>query len=69
MLMMVTGEGSERSYGPLTDSHLKRLAEIAEQDREAMFENNPHLEVYRDRVLLVALCQGAALHYLTTRTA
>jgi hypothetical protein len=57
-------EGSERSYAPLTDNHLKRLARIAQLDHESMFEKNRHLEVYRDRVLLVALCQGAALHYI-----
>ena len=33
-----------------------------------MFAKNPHLEVYRDRMLLVALCQGArALHYIDQR--
>jgi hypothetical protein len=29
-----------------------------------MFQKNPHLEAYRDRKLLIALCQGAALHYV-----
>ncbi|CPT03630.1 Uncharacterised protein [Mycobacteroides abscessus] len=49
---------------PLTDEHLRRLAEIAEVDREGFFSRNPHLEVYRDRILLTALCQGAALHFV-----
>lgn len=49
---------------PLTDEHLRRLAEIAEADREGMFIRNPHLSVYRDRILLTALCQGAALHFV-----
>jgi hypothetical protein len=29
-----------------------------------MFRDNPHLEVYRKRLLLVALCQGGAKHYV-----
>jgi hypothetical protein len=55
---------SERSVARLTDEHLRRLAEIAKSDREGMFKRNPHLSVYRDRILLTALCQGAALHYV-----
>jgi hypothetical protein len=54
----------ERSTAPLTDEHLHRLWEIAEKDREGMFSRNPHLSVYRDRILLTALCQGAALHFV-----
>jgi hypothetical protein len=41
-----------------------RLEKIARLDRAQMFAKNPHLGVYTDRVLLVALCQGAALHYV-----
>lgn len=48
----------------LTDEHLRRLAELAEADREGLFIRNPHLSVYRDRILLTALCQGAALHFV-----
>ena len=49
---------------PLTGEHLRRLAVIAEKDREGLFSRNPHLSVYRDRILLTALCQGAALHFV-----
>ncbi|MGW4100630.1 hypothetical protein [Mycobacterium sp. NPDC004974] len=54
----------ERSMAPLTEEHLRRLAEIAEMDREGFFSRNPHLSVYRHRILLTALCQGAALHFV-----
>ena len=54
----------KRSMAPLTDGHLRRLSEIAEKDREGLFTRNPHLGVYRDRILLTALCQGAALHFV-----
>ncbi len=33
-----------------------------------MFERNPHWSCYRGRLLCVALCQGAALHYLDGHT-
>lgn len=55
---------AERSTAPLTHEHLRRLAEIAETDREGLFSRKPHLAVYRRRILLTALCQGAALHYV-----
>jgi len=46
-----------------------RLAEIAAADLADLFERKPHLgRLHRDRVLCVALCQGAALHYLDGRT-
>lgn len=59
---------SERSPKTLTLDHLTRLASIARVDREDRFTRRPRWGVYRDRVLLVALCQGAALHYLDQRT-
>lgn len=65
---MRDGDGSDRSFAPLSVEHLERLAGIARLDRESMFTKNPHLECYRDRVLLVALCQGAAMHYLDGET-
>jgi hypothetical protein len=57
-----------RSYEPLTVRDLARLAEIARADREARFRRRPRWAVYRDRVLCVALCQGAARHYVDGAT-
>ena len=48
----------------ITDEHLRRLTKIAHEDQEGLFERHPHLAVYRDRLLLVALCQGGAQHYV-----
>lgn len=56
-----------RALEPLTSAHLDRLVEIARRDREGLFERNPHLAVYGDRSLTVALCQGAAQHYVDGR--
>jgi hypothetical protein len=46
---------------------LDRLSEIAAEDREDRFRRRPRWASYRDRVLSVALCQGAALHYVDGR--
>ncbi len=62
-----SGPATERSFEPLTSEHLARLAYIARTDREDRFKRRPRWQIYRDRVLMVALCQGAALHYLDGR--
>lgn len=61
---MAQGRRSPRSFAPFTDEHLKRLVSIARSDQKSFFERHPHLGEYRDRLLLIALCQGGALHYL-----
>jgi hypothetical protein len=57
----------ERSLEPITHEDLRRLAEIARADREQMFQRSRYWAPYRSRVLAVALCQGAALHYIDGR--
>lgn len=54
-----------RSYLPITHGDLARLAALAEADRQDLFKRRVvtgHL--YTDRLFAVALCQGAALHYV-----
>jgi hypothetical protein len=48
----------------ITRQVLDRLSEIAAADRDDRFKRKPRWAPYRDRVLCVALCQGAALHYV-----
>ena len=49
----------------VTQDELQDLATLAIAEEKAFFERNPHLiEFYRQRLILVALCQGAALQYL-----
>ena len=56
---------TERSYVPLSTADLQRLGVIARQDRESLFLRKPELgRLYADRIFAVALCQGAAMHYL-----
>lgn len=54
-----------RSFAQITYDDLRRLAAIAETDREAFFAAHPDwAKLYRDRLLAVALCQGAAAHFV-----
>ncbi len=59
---------AERAYLPIGMAELNRLADLAAQDREHFFARHPRwARLYGDRVLCVALCQGAALHCLDGR--
>ena len=56
-----------RSYERITPDDLARLVAIAVSDRKDRFTRRPRWSPYADRVLCVALCQGAALHYVDGR--
>ena len=53
-----------RSYGHLLPEDLRRLSEIARQDREGLFHKYPRYRPLQNEIIAVALCQGAALHYV-----
>ncbi len=54
-----------RSYEPLTLDDLRQLGKLAKADRENLFTRRPETgNLYRHRLFAVALCQGAALHFL-----
>jgi hypothetical protein len=56
---------SDRSYKKITKTDLKRLLRIADKDREDFFSRHPRWKkLYSGRMICIALCQGAALHYL-----
>ena len=55
---------ANRSWERITQRDLRRLSRIAEADHDDFFVRNPHFGHYRNRVICVALCQGAALHYV-----
>lgn len=67
-LRLGTGVGSfqvSRSYIPLVNADLKRLGQLAADDRADLFKRKPETGCrYADRLFAVALCQGGALHYL-----
>jgi hypothetical protein len=55
-----------RSFEKIAKADLRRLAGIAAEDREQFFGSHPDWgELYADRLIATALCQGAALHYVT----
>ncbi|HZF57001.1 MAG TPA: hypothetical protein VEZ19_00845 [Rubrobacter sp.] len=56
--------GSDRSYERITLEDLNRLARIARLDREDLFARKPRYRVLEDGLVCVALCQGAALHFV-----
>ena len=62
-----TSRRSPRSRARLTDEHLRRLAALAAEDH-AFFTRPGGRPEYESRRLAVALAQGAALHYLDSRT-
>jgi hypothetical protein len=53
---------SDKSFEEITDMDLVRLAAIATEDREDFFLRFPRYS--KLKLLCVALCQGAALHYV-----
>lgn len=60
---------SDRSFEPITKADLKRLARIARDDREDFFGRHPEWAMlYRKRMVCVALCADAAMHFLNGST-
>jgi hypothetical protein len=54
----------ERSYERFTESDLDHLVRVALVTLGEIFERAPVAGLYRDRLVLLALCQGAARHRL-----
>lgn len=54
----------ERSYDQFEEEDFGLLAAAAADDRCRFIARNPHHAGLQDRVLVVALCQGAALHHV-----
>ena len=56
---------SERSLEVVEERHLRRLAKIAISDLQDFFRRYPDTgELYRNRRMLICLCQGAARHFV-----
>lgn len=61
-------EESERSFVKIEASDLERLALLNKEDRDEFFARRPHWQrLYADRILCIALCQGAAVHYINEK--
>jgi hypothetical protein len=62
-------QSEERSRARITRADLKRLLNIARAEREDFFSRHKEYAIlYRQRVLCVALCGEAALHYTNGQT-
>jgi len=59
---------AERSFESIRREDLARLAEIAREALEDFIRRHPRRAAYRERLVAIALCQGAACHYLDGRT-
>jgi hypothetical protein len=58
-----------RSYELITRADLRRLARIAQEQREDFFARHPEFAIlYRRRMLCTALADDAALHFLNGTT-
>ncbi|PDT54684.1 hypothetical protein CO664_06110 [Sinorhizobium sp. NG07B] len=60
----VIGDVTERSYEPLTSADLSMLASAAMRELCAIFDRAAVAGLHRHRLILLALAQGSALHYL-----
>jgi hypothetical protein len=55
----------KRSKKTITKADLNKLLGLAIKDVDAFFERNPvYKKPFKGKHLLIALCQGAALHYI-----
>ncbi|AYG60279.1 hypothetical protein QD460_17835 [Rhizobium jaguaris] len=52
-----------RSFEPITNDDLPRFGDVAWKRLLQVFEHAPVASLYKDRLLLLALAQGGALHY------
>lgn len=59
---------SDRSRERINYADLAHLAALAARDREARIHRRPRWQIYAQRVLLTALCQGGAQHFVDGRT-
>ena len=53
-----------RSPEKITKSDLRKLLSLAKADVDDFFSRKPEYQKYVGKEVLVALCQGAALHYI-----
>ncbi len=64
MPKLMTKRISKRSYERITTKDLKRITDIALRRLGSVFSHAHVAALYRDRLLLLALCQGGAQHYV-----
>ena len=58
---------TSRSFEKITRDNLRRLSSLALADFQDFFHRHQRWRPYRQRLLLICLCQGASSHYVTPR--
>ena len=59
----------ERSYRKITVEDLKKLKDLALRERIEFFDRKPcYRRAYLDSLIAIALCQGAASHFIDSKT-
>lgn len=58
---------ANRSFEPITSADLRRLSTLALADFDNLFHRYERWRPYQSRLMLICLCQGAAMHYVTPR--
>lgn len=61
---MLMSTKDERTYEILNSKDLERLRDIVLKEQEDFFKRNPKFTGYRNRLIGICLCQGAAAHYI-----
>ena len=58
---------ASRSFERITTADLRRLSMLALADFDSLFHRYERWRPYQGRLILICLCQGAALHYVRPR--
>lgn len=62
---MISHERAERSSELIETHHFRKLADLAMSDLTDFFARRPRTgDLYRNRLMLLCLCQGAARHFV-----
>ena len=56
-------DSESRTFEKITRRDLSKLLTVGKNVESRFFDNNPHLARFRNKLVLIALCQGAADHY------
>ena len=59
---------TEYSMEKIEQADLDRLASLAERNRKTFFARRGRWRIYQDRIVGVALCQGAAVHFVDRKS-
>lgn len=63
--MQTSSHAAERSFTPILTADLERLVHLALEDLEDLFGRRPETgSLYRNRLLMLCLCQGGAEHFV-----